>query len=219
MKAIVKLIPPLLALGILVDVWLTFFAMNGGLADLTRDPATAAFAAFRLAGLTAFTLLGFQVLTGPTMKLWERLYGPNFYRFHAYQGLFTLLFALLHPTLLLIYLWLDKIGYFTFAGSYPYQYYFGPLALFLMLVTVGTAAWTILFNKPRFQKSWHWIHLLNYLVFVLVFFHSLTIGTDVASPTSQLRPLWWFFAIGWLLGLLYRRIFRVVKERTHGLSS
>ncbi|MHB8842767.1 MAG: hypothetical protein ACYC56_13450, partial [Candidatus Aquicultor sp.] len=58
----------------------------------------------------------------------------------------------------------------------------------------------------------------NYLVFTLVFFHSLTIGTDVAPAISQLRPLWYLYATLAVVGLVYRRVFQVRLDKTHGLD-
>lgn len=220
MKKILQLGFPLIGLAILVLVWSVAVRHNGGLAATfgPGDSVTLVGNLFRLAGLTAFTLVSFQVLTGPYMKLWERLYGPNFYRFHAYEGIAALTFATIHPILIVLYLFLAKLSLPTFAASYPFQYYFGPAAWVLMVITVSTAAATILFGSMRFKKTWHWFHLANYLVFLFGFFHSLTIGADVAGPTSQLRPLWWLFFVGMIIGLVYRRIIRVFLEKNPGLD-
>ncbi len=220
-RRFLQILFPLIALDLLIIVWSVPIANAGGWAAFweSTDLAALTYRLFQLAGLTAFTLVSFQVLTGPYLKLWEKLYGPQFYRFHAFEGIFALLFALLHPSLLLVSLAYQKISLFTFIKAFPIQYYFGPLALTLMLVTVTTAALTILRKVPRFAKTWHWLHLLNYAVFVLAYFHSLTIGSDLVSPTSQLRPLWNFFLIGLVVGLIYRRIYRVVQEKDHGLAS
>src|SRR3990167_9335109 len=96
MKALFRVLLPILAVTILVDVWVVFFDVNGGFRTIINQGSDAIFIFFRLAGLTAFTLLGFQIATGPFMKLLEELYGQKFYKVHAIEGVFTLLFALLH---------------------------------------------------------------------------------------------------------------------------
>jgi len=214
MRTLLKLLLPAVGAGLLAYTWSVSIAANGGFAATFGVAGAAlAFNLFRLAGLTAFTLVSFQVLTGPYMAFWERLYGKNFYRFHAYEGLFALFFALLHPILLYGYLFASDLGPLEFAKGYPFTYYFGPLALLTMVITVSTAASAVLLNHQFFQKRWHFIHLANYLVFLLVFFHSLTIGTDVAPATSALRALWWFYFAGMVVGLAYHRAYLPLKTK------
>lgn len=219
-RRIYQIMPILIAIGLLIFVWSVPIENSGGWATFwsTVEPSGFTYRLFQLAGLTAFTLISFQVATGPYMKLWERLYGSGFYKFHAIEGLSVLLFALLHPLLLGVYLLMEKIDYRAFASGYPFQLYFGPLALTLLLVTIPSAAATILWSRPQFRRNWHWIHLANYLVFLLIFLHSLSIGSDVSPPDSRLRPLWWTFFALWVAGLVYRRIIRVQQEGKHGLD-
>lgn len=220
MRLIYKSFLPLILLAVLGFVWSVPITNAGGWADFfaTSDPAALYFHLFQLAGLTAFTLIAFQILTGPYMKLWETVYGKNFYKFHAYEGLFASLFALLHPSLLLISLWLSDVSYWEFMQGYPKTIYFGPAALFLLIITVSTAASAVLLNQPRFQGWWHRLHLANYLVFLFVFIHSLLNGSDLLRPDSPLRPLWWIFFVAMLVGFIYRRIIRPRTEGDSGLS-
>lgn len=215
MQTILKIFFPLLALGLLVFTWSVSIQANGGLAAtfLPSDPTRLTYNLFRLAGLTAFSLVSFQILTGPFMKLWERLYGPNFYRFHAWEGVAALILALTHPSLMLLYLAYKGLSLKEYIATQPYQYYFGPIALTLLLITVSTAFATIILHSPRFAKTWHWFHLANYAVFLLVFFHSLAIGTDVAPAMSPLRPLWNLYFVGLVFGLVYRRVIRLIQEK------
>ncbi len=214
MNSLLKLIFPAVGVGLLTFTWSVAIHGSGGVAAFFGvGGAALAYNLFRLAGLTAFTLVSFQVLTGPYMSFWEKLYGPGFYRFHAYEGLVALLFALLHPTLLYTNLFASGTGILQFTAGYPFTYYFGPIALLIMILTVSTAASAVLLRRQFFQKRWHLIHLANYLVFLLVFFHSLTIGTDVSPATSALRPLWWFYFLGMIAGLAYRRIYLPLKVK------
>src|SRR3989344_464710 len=215
MKSILKILFPLIAATTLFYIWSVSIQNNGGLNATfnSGDAESLIYNLLKLAGLTAFTLVGFQVLTGPYMKFWEYLYGQNFYRYHAFQGIFTLVFALLHPILLLLFLKLANINIFEFSNGQPYQYYFGSVALILMLFTVTTAISNVLLKKLRFTKKWHYIHFLNYGIFILVFAHSMTIGTDVSPKGSSLKIIWVFFFIGAVVGFIYRRIYRVIREK------
>jgi len=91
----------------------------------------------------------------------------------------------------------SKTSLSSFTRDMPFQFYFGPLSLLLMLVTVSTAGLAVILKRPRFKKGWHAIHLANYAAFILAFFHSVTIGTDLTSPRSPLRPLWVLSSSPW----------------------
>ncbi len=206
-KRILRILFPAIAVVILLSEWSLSLRAGPGVAEAlsTWNPAALSYRLFRLAGLTAFTLMAFQILTGPYMRLWESLYGADFYRFHAHEGLLALLLALLHPSLLLISLAYSKTPLSRFAQGAPLQFYFGPLALLVMLVTASTAGLAVILNRPRFKRVWHAIHLANYAAFILVFFHSVAIGADLTSPRSPLRPVWTLFVVLLAIGFLYRR--------------
>ena len=195
-------------------LWSVSIGNNGGLSATfaAGDPAQFAYQLFKLAGLTAFFLVSLQIATGPFNHLWKELYGPNFNRYHQYQGLVAFCFAWLHPLLLLFYWLYSKTNPLTFASGFTFHYYFGPAALLLLTVTVATAALTHLLRQTRFRGSWRVIHYLNYLVFLLVFFHSLNVGSDL-EVSSPLRPIWWGFFLVWLLGLGYQRGYVSWKRR------
>jgi len=203
MKSILKFLFPLIAVALLLYIWSVSIQNNGGLNATFASGNTEAliYNIFKLAGLTAFTLVGFQVLTGPYMKFWEKLYGSKFYKFHAFEGIFTLIFAISHPILLLTFLKVSQITLPQFSGALT----LGLIAIILMFITVSTAVSSVLLNRPSFMKKWHFIHLLNYVVFILVFAHSMTIGTDVSPAGSPLRIIWMFFFVGMLIGFIYKR--------------
>lgn len=220
MKKLAQILFPLIAIGLFIFTWSASIQGNGDWsATWTSDLGQTYFNIFRLAGLTAFTLVALQIITGPYMRFWEQLYGPKFYLAHTVGGVLALVFALLHPTLLMVSLGYRGISPLDFASNYPFQYYFGPIALFLIIVTTATAWMWVTLHRPKYKGLWHWIHLANYAVFALVFFHSLTIGTDVAPAISQLRPLWYTYAALAVIGLVYRRFVQVRQEKTHGLNS
>src|SRR6266498_678574 len=116
MKRFLRFLFPALALGILIFVWSVSISNNGGIAATfqTTSISILVYNLFKLAGLTAFTLVALQVLTGPYMHLWEKLYGPKFYRYHGYQGIFALLFAITHWFLITLYLKLIHVGVLQF---------------------------------------------------------------------------------------------------------
>ena len=147
---------------------------------------------FPLVGLYAFTFVTAQVLLATNLYWLTKLW-PGILRYHRAQGIFALLFAILHPLFILI-------G-FSVATFFTYHGYLRPgvagwiipaaVALAILLLTVSTAllAWA-----GRRVKWWRGVHRLNYLVFGLVWLHSWFIGTD--TQTHLVRVVWvMYFAL------------------------
>lgn len=194
---------------------ITYFIVNKA-GDLLFGPGLPAevrfYTLFRLFGLYAFTFLWGQLMVGPFMQPLGRLYGKNWFYFHRMQGLFALLLAVLHPIILYtaFIVWTGSLNWFEAVTTYtPHVVWvmLGETALALMIITVVTA---LLMNKPWMRGRWRWIHLLNYAVFALAWFHSYLLGSEVHTfPMSWLYP---FFGLTFLISLTYRRLYRPVKK-------
>lgn len=173
---------------------------------------TAAFGSaatiFPLIGLIAFTLIWSQIMFGAFMKLLTN-YFPNIFKFHIIQGITALLFAILHPSLRVISLPTQHmIDYFKFKIDFVDPtlvsfVYIGEAALLLLICGVFAG---LLRNWPPVQRYWHWVHLINYLVFLLGWYHSWNLGGDINS-SPLLQNLWIFFLITFIIAFSYRRIY------------
>lgn len=195
---------------LIIPAW-TYFVVNDAAASLfgpNVEPAMRFFTLFRLLGLYAFTFLWGQLMIGPFMKPLGKIYGKNWFYFHRMQGLFALLLACLHPLILYVgyitltgrYGWLDAINAYTPKFTIALL---GEIALLLMLLTISSA---LLMRKPWMKSKWHWIHLLNYVIFVLVWVHSYVLGTE-----AKVAPMSWlyiFFGLTFIMALVYRRGYR-----------
>jgi glycine/D-amino acid oxidase-like deaminating enzyme/nitrite reductase/ring-hydroxylating ferredoxin subunit len=188
--ATVRWFLPLLALVIAFLPGYVFFGMRGGTGFLRNlDFKTLNTLLFPLVGLYAFLLVWFQFILGSNMR-WLRKLFPGVETWHRTQGVFALLFAVVHPTMLIGGYGLESYLRDTFVDPSLVLYvWIGRIQLLLMFVTVGTA---LLMKLPWLKRRWHLIHYLNYAVFALVWTHSWSLGSDV-RPTP-LRWLWFFFA-------------------------
>lgn len=203
MKSILKIILGSVFLIIFLIPGYTFFVVNQGtLSDL--------YSVFRLFGLYGFTLIWGQIILGPFMPLLRRLFGPLALTLHIAEGIFAIVFATLHPILLgLAYFLATKDLFFwnALANYLPGELYiyglFGVAAWVLLICTVTTA---LLRTKPWFINKWRYIHLLNYLVFILVFLHSYNIGSDVRS--EPLNTLYGVFGLTFVASVLYRIVYK-----------
>jgi predicted ferric reductase len=163
-----------------------FFHDRGGTAFLhMADLRDSLRLVFPLLGLYAFTFVTWQVLIATNLR-WLRKLWPRVINFHRFQGGFALLFAVLHPTFILIGFGLANYLHFRFVSP-NLRWWLLPsyTALTILLLTVTTAflAWQGM-NIPWWRK----LHRLNYLVFALVWLHSWFIGTD--TRTRLLRWIW-----------------------------
>jgi DMSO/TMAO reductase YedYZ heme-binding membrane subunit len=212
LKAI-KYLLPVLFLAALIIPGFTYFVTNRAGSVLFGPgipPAIRFYTLFRLFGLYAFTFVWGQLMFGPFMTPLGKLYGRNWFYFHRMEGIFALFLATLHPIIFYTAFYLDTgstdfvhgISHYT---SSPAGY-LGPVAWTLLVTTVLTA---LCMRKPWLQKRWRWIHLLNYAVFALAFFHSLAVGSDTRS--LPLFVLYWIYGATFVAAFGYRRIYRRIK--------
>jgi DMSO/TMAO reductase YedYZ heme-binding membrane subunit len=193
----------------------TYFIVNPDtlliLSDPNTDSSAKLYTAFRFFGLYGMALLWGQIVLGPFLRPLSKIFSPaKVIAWHATEGIFAILFATLHP--LLFY---TAYSLSPNAGPIPEALisYLGPtmfiwgflgnIAWVLMVITVITA---LLRTKPFMYKHWQKVHLLNYLVFSLAFFHSFKIGTDV--QLNPLSSLYIFYGITFLSAVGYRLIYR-----------
>lgn len=146
------------------------------------------------------------------------LFGPKILRMHIFFGIFTLLFATLHPLFFYIAFLMsgskDSIvlaigSYFGFITSQWYGYV-GPVTWTIMFVTATTAYFR---KKPFFVNHWRKIHLLNYAVFCFAFIHSFITGTELQFAAMKL--LYLFFLLSFLVAISYKRILPLIRNRSH----
>lgn len=168
-------------------------------------PLDAAFLALylpaRVLALVGLTLMFYQFVLAARLARLERWYSrPRLIRTHRSLGKAAYLLVLLHG-----------VGMLAFdlavAGTIPLwtEKTFGLIGLLALTVAV-LAAW---FFKPLklSLKQWRAIHLLTYLVFPLVVWHALAIGTTVNS-VAAVRILFQAMLAGYLALLALRLVRR-----------
>lgn len=137
---------------------------------------------FPLFGISAFTILWLHIV-GPALRPWLDKY-VDFQRFLDVTEPYVLVSMLMHPLLLLVIMNFDVKA--ILAGG-PYIF-FGIIGLTLLLTfDIGKA-----FKKRNFvERHWNKILLLSTIGFLLIFFHSIMLGSHLQE--GPLRILWLFF--------------------------
>lgn len=200
----------LLYLGILALVSGVFIHDRGGFGFFqhlgTTQQATRKL--FPLVGLFAFTFVWTQIILGATMPLMRRLF-PSILHYHRLEGIFALLFAFIHPSLLLIGVGLPSYLQRNFVNPDLSGYiFFGYAGLLCLILTVVTA---LLARRPWFARHWRAIHYLNYATFAIIWVHSWMLGTDVRG--TPLQWLWLGFGVTAVAAFSWRRWQRAVARR------
>lgn len=147
---------------------------------------------FPIFGLLAFTLLWLHSMSG-VFEEWlrERF---NFDMFVDYTATIILVSMLLHPLLLLVIIRFDILG--LLQGGLAI--WLGVIGLILLLTyDIGKA----MKKRGFFSKNWNAILIVSTIGFLLTFFHSLMLGSDL--QTGLMRKLWLFYGITAILATIY----------------
>lgn len=150
-------------------------------------------------GLLAFTLLWLHSISG-VFEEWLRQ-RFDFDAFVHWTAIIILVSMLLHPLLLLILVDFQILAIFeghTLAMS------LGLMGLILLLTyDIGKA----LKKYEFFSRNWNKILVVSNIGFLLTFFHSLMIGSDLQS--GFLRYLWIFYGVTAIAAIIYTYGFKL----------
>ena len=169
----------------------------------------------RTTGLLAFSLIFIQIVIGAYMDKWVQIIGAKAYNLHVTQGLFTYGFVLVHPILnsALTYAVSKSVRDVilglvpSFSSQREVFLVYGRVAFVLVTISVIAGYFR---TKPFFRKNWKAFHILNYLSFILVAFHSKGVGSDMGS--FPFNFLYWIFVSGVILTILHKIYVKYVKN-------
>ena len=135
----------------------------------------------RSTGLIALGLLTLQIYLGANRKK---------INIHMINGILAYTFVFIHPITYLIYRYfaMGKIDpFYVFVdvcvlcqGAYEHYFNLGRISFYLVTIAVIAVKFR---NISKWLKTnWRKLHILNYLAFYFVSFHSILIGTDSKKP-------------------------------------
>lgn len=134
-------------------------------------------------GLYAFSLIFIQMVAGSYMLWLDRYFPGKIYNIHIFIGKSAFTFAILHPIVLYSTFFIEKnLSYINpFLDGVNLIYFsFGVFAYLLLIISVLAAL-----LKHIIGTRWIYLHRLNYLIFWLIFFHSVNLGEDTQSFFSK----------------------------------
>lgn len=184
------------------------------------DPIVIANLFQRITGLLAFTLIFIQIVLGAFLGGWTQVIGARAYKFHIIQGLFAYGFILIHPlfeniiTYQVSKSFVDALSVFIprFETQRDIYLVFGRSAFVLATISVSAAYFR---TKPFFRRNWKAFHILNYLVFFLVYLHARLLGSDL-----QTFPFLIIFRLSPYIAALtiFYKILPLISKRLHFLT-
>lgn len=136
----------------------------------------------RASGLVAFLLLYVSIFLGLTLRipLLRKIFSPVYsMKIHCWISVQALLFAFFHAFVLIFDKWLGfKLAdlFVPFASQYkPELTAFGVFGFYLMIILIVTSYG----RKFISQKIWRITHFTNIVLYFVIFFHALYLGTDL----------------------------------------
>jgi len=152
----------------------------------------------RAAALFGYLFLFLAILSSEYRIQMKKVFGRPFLNIHHHLARAGVALVLLHPLL---------VAYQSGLSAFLPVFY--PVMDFLMLA--GRPAFYIILiavlagvYRKRIPKKWRDIHALNYLGFVLVFFHAWLIGTDLQYALMQV--IWLAMALVVLAVYIHKHI-------------
>jgi len=175
-------------LAVLYPLWVR---LSGLIWSFDRTLLLNLFPAF---GLLAFALLWLHSMSG-VFEPWLRRY-INFDLFVHNTSIIILISIIMHPLLLLIN---ADFNFNNILLDYGTKYIWFGIIAWLLLITydIGKA----LKKKEFFAKHWDNILIISTIGFLISFFHSLALGSDLQS--GILRGVWIFYGITAILATIY----------------
>jgi len=171
----------------------------------------------RILGLTTFTMMFTQIILGSNMPKWIEKYGPWIFKFHIFEGILTYVLIFLHPIFFMLSRYFAGHGFdpfFTYidvcilcSTKYDLYYTFGRVAFWL--VTIAVFAGLFRTGTPFMRVHWRKFHILNYVAFLLIGVHGLSLGTDFTS-----MPFFAFALVAYIavLGIVVVKLASLLKK-------
>src|SRR3989344_712857 len=163
---------------------------------------------FPVFGLVAFAILWLHALSG-VFEPWLRN-NFDFDRFVHNTSMLVLVCIILHPLLLFVYVDFNLEKILLYYGH-------------LLYIRLGVVGWLLLITYDIgkalkkynfFARNWNKILLISTIGFLLTFFHSVRLGSDLQS--GPLSTVWLFYGVTAIFATLYtygiKRIFNNNKS-------
>ena len=185
----------LISFGAFLAVFYPLFVWYGRVGGSLSLDATLALNVFPAFGLLAFAVMWLHVVGGAMRDALEKHF--NFQKFVDLSSIVVLVSLLFHPLLLVAGIGVRNFG-LVFDYNDPKYIW---LAIFAWFILVGYDVLKRFKKRDFFMRHWETIKLISTIGFFLTFFHSIGVGTDLA--TGALRYVWFFYGVSAGVAAIY----------------
>lgn len=154
---------------------------------------------FPLFGLLAFSLMWAHYIASVTRQYYK-LPKAVLSQYFEITSMVVLGLILLHPGLLTWQLWRDDLGLPPGSGLQ----YVEPAARWAILFGFFSLGMFLLYEFRRFYQErtwWKYVEVLTDVAIVLIYFHSLRLGSTLMSGWFQM--VWYFYGLSLFVALVY----------------
>lgn len=204
------------------DKLATFEWLLGGLVVLLAVVAWAssrqvfstelnAYTIFPLFGLVAFSVMWTHYI----MWAGRRIFGvekPKKTLYSTLSSNLVLALIIAHPLTLIVSLWADGLGLppASYLAAYP-----GHELAFVAAIIGLSLFLAYEFNRWFSDRSWwHWVLDVQVIAMAAIFYHSLTLGQELARP-SWFQAVWWFYGITLIGAVVYNYWYDITQRGKH----
>ncbi|WP_406657807.1 ferric reductase [Methanolobus sp. ZRKC2] len=159
----------------------------------------------RTCGLFSNLFIFMAIISSEYMLQMRKTFGRSFINVHHQLSRIGIALMLIHPlpfviqkgVVALIPVFYPPVTFLELAGR-P--------ALYIVLIAVLAAVY-----RKKIPRKWKNIHKLNYLAFLLIFFHAWLVGTDLQSLSMQL--IWIVMLLIVAAVFIHKHIFGTRKSK------
>lgn len=173
-----------------------------------QPSAINAYQFFPVLGLTAFSILWSQYVTGAFAPL--VLKGVDLAAYYRATGYAVLLAIVLHPGILIYARFRDGFG--LPPGSY--ESYVAPGMGWITLLGTVSLLIFLAYELHRWlgkKPWWRYVTYLSDAAILAIFYHSLRLGSQLQG--GWFRAVWWFYGLS-LIAILARKYILLLMART-----
>jgi predicted ferric reductase len=159
----------------------------------------------RLFGILGFLVISILIISGDTARFFDRIFGiDRIIKFQRKFAILTYFVVFSHP----IFFILSFNGYIKsiIPDFSVIPLALGTLALYLF---IGVMISSLLYKRIS-HKIWQYIHILTYILFALIWYHSFQIGSSLSF--LPIKIIYFVLPILVAIGLIYRASYKI-KQR------
>ncbi len=166
----------------------------------------------RVLAMVGFVFLFFQIVLSSKIRFIEKDVGlDKLFKVHRSFGIAGFIMIFFHPVTLFVF---ELIEY-----GFPVISILKLVGIAGMLLLILTVFVALFYKKVGMKyESWKNIHKANYAIFVIVFIHSIFLGSDLL--TSTFLRVYWFMLAGLFAAILIYNIinYTIIKSHPYSIS-